>query len=289
MVPPQRFFVLLVCHVCDGRIPTVKTPTIYHIPICPFCQRLEILIELKGMSDAVAFEVVDITRPRSEHIIQLTDGSTALPVLELEDGRSLKESLVLMGYLEDRFSEPRVRREDPYERAVESLLVAMEGSFVASGYGLLLNQDESKRQGLVSAYLAQLAAIDEFLRTHSTGSGPWLFERFGWAEAVFAPFFQRFVFNHYYEGITLPDEPAYGRVREWRDACVAHPAAQQTSDEEIIKLYYDYSRGAGNGALVEGRSVSSFAFEPAWTDRPMPPRTKYQPGATDAELGLLPG
>ena len=279
---------MLARDICGGRIPTVKTPTIYRIPICPFCQRLEILMELKGLGEAVALEVVDITKPRSEHIVQLTAGSTALPVLELEDGRSLKESLVLMGYLEDRFREPTVRREDPYERAVESLLVSTEGSFVASGYRLLLNQDLYRREALVSGYLAQHAAIDQFLRDHSRGAGPWLFDRFGWAEAVFTPFFQRFVFNDYFEGVTLPDEPAYRRVREWRDACVAHPAAQQTSDEEVIKLYYDYSRGAGNGELLEGRSVSSFVVEPAWSDRPMPPKDKYQPGATDAELGLLP-
>jgi glutathione S-transferase len=265
----------------------MKTPTIYHIPICPFCQRLEILLHLKEVSNAVTFEVVDITKPRAEHILQLTGGSTALPVLELEDGRSLKESLVLMSYVDDRFGGASVRRDDPYERAVESLMVSMEGSSVASGYRLLMNQDPTKREALVEAYLKQYAALDTFLRKHSTGDGPWLFEQFGWAEAVFTPFFQRFVFNEYYEGVTLPDEIKYRRVRQWQDACVAHPAAQQTSNEEVIKLYYDYARGAGNGALAKDRSVSSFAFEPAWPERPMPPKDKYQPGASDVKLGLL--
>jgi glutathione S-transferase len=77
------------------------------------------------------------------------------------------------------------------------------------------------------------------------------------------------------------------RVRRWRDACLAHPAAQQVSREEVVKAYYDYARGAGNGALPEGRQVSSFAFAPHWSTRPWPPREKYGPGATDAELGLV--
>ena len=53
-----------------------------------------------------------------------------------------------------------------------------------------------------------------------------------------------------------------------------------------MKLYYDYARGAGNGALLDGRSYSSFVFEPDWARRPWPPKEKYGPGATDTELGL---
>ena len=43
----------------------------------------------------------------------------------------------------------------------------------------------------------------------------------------------------------------------------------------------------GNGALLPGRTRSSFVFEPNWRSRPWPPRDKYGPGATDAELGLI--
>lgn len=98
----------------------------------------------------------------------------------------------------------------------------------------------------------------------------------------------RFWFLEYYEGFTLPDEPAYARVRRWIDACLAHPAAQQVSREEIVKLYYDYAKGAGNGALLPGRTRSSFAFEPDWRARPWPPRDKVGHSASDRELGLAP-
>jgi len=63
---------------------------------------------------------------------------------------------------------------------------------------------------------------------------------------------------------------------------VAHPAAQQVTKEEIVKVYYDYARGAGNGALLPGRDRSSFVFEPPWSSRPWPPKDKYAPAA----LGL---
>jgi glutathione S-transferase len=262
-------------------------PVVYHIPICPFCQRLEVLLAAKGLSDAVDFRVVDITVPRDPHILSLTGGTTALPVMELEDGRPLKESLVLLEYLEDRFPEPAVRRADPYERAIENLLVSMEGRLVGAGYHLVMNQDRSRRDGLVAAYLDTLAELDAFLVRHGVGDGPWLFDRFGWAEVVYAPFFQRFAFIDYYEGVGIPDEPRFSRVRAWWEGCVTHPTAQQTSDEEVIKLYYDYARGCGNGALPAGRRVSSFVFEPHWRNRPWPPQDKYEQGASDAALALL--
>ena len=244
-------------------------------------------MSLKGIEDGVHFSVVDITEPRSEHILRLTGGTTALPVMELDDGRALKESLVLLNFLEDSFPDPPVRRSDPYERAVENLLVSLEADFVLQGYVFVLNQDPEKREALRDRYLSEWKKLDDFLLRYGNDSGPWLFDRFGWAEAVFTPFFQRFAFVQYYEGTDVPDSMA--RVRRWREACLAHPAAQQVADEQILKLYYDYSRGAGNGALLPGRSVSSFAFEPHWRDRPMPPRGKEGDAATDVELGLARG
>ena len=69
-------------------------PIVYHIPVCPFSQRLEILLSLKGMTDAVEFRVVDITKPRDPELLRKTRGTTALPVLETPQGDILKESVV---------------------------------------------------------------------------------------------------------------------------------------------------------------------------------------------------
>ena len=260
-------------------------PTIYHIPVCPFCQRLDILLTLKGRSGDVDFQVIDITRPRPDWLLQKTRGTTALPVLETADGRIIKESLVILQYLEDIYPEPAVAQRDPYRRAVENMLTRMDGDFFSAGYTWVMNQDPARRDALRDGMLQQYAQLNDFLVAHAP-AGPFLFETFGWAEAVFTPFFQRFWFLEYYEDFALPDEARYARVREWIDACLAHPAAQQTSREEIVKLYYDYSRGTGNGALPSGRSRSSMALEPDWRIRPWPPRNKYGPSATDAELGL---
>jgi glutathione S-transferase len=133
--------------------------------------------------------------------------------------------------------------------------------------------------------LDHYAWLSDFLDHHNPG-GLWLFDDFGLAELVFTPMIMRFWFLDYYEGFEIPDEPRFARVRRWRDACLTRPAAQQVCYDEIVKLYYDYAIGTGNGALPEGRQVSSFTFTPDWPDRPMPPKDKYDRIATDAELGL---
>lgn len=262
----------------------MQKPIVHHIPVCPFSQRLEILLALKGKRDAVTFSVVDITRPRSAELLQLSSGSTALPILETADG-VLMESLVILRYLDETFAETPIARATPYERAVENMLIAMEGGFTASGYRLVMSQDADRREALHDAVLTQYRRLEAFLAAHNP-HGTFLFERFGLAEAVFTPMFVRFSFLDYFEAFELPAE-GFERVRRWRAACLAHPAAQQVSSEEVVKAYYDYARGSGNGALPAGRTRSSFAFEPHWRERPWPPKDKYGPGATDVELGLL--
>jgi glutathione S-transferase len=260
-------------------------PILYHIPVCPFCQRLDILLTLKGRRDEIDFQAIDITLPRPDALLQKTRGSTALPVLETADGRIIKESLVILQYLEDIYPERPVAQRDPYRRAVENMLTRMDGEFFMQGYGWLMNQDAGRRDAFREGMLKQYAQLNDFLLEHAP-SGPFLFEDFGWSETVFTPFFQRFVFLEYYENFALPDEPRYARVRQWVEACLAHPAAQQVTKEEVVKLYYDYSKGAGNGTLLPGRTHSSMAFKPDWRDRPWPPKDKYEHSATDAELGL---
>jgi glutathione S-transferase len=258
-------------------------PVVHHIPVCPFSQRLEILLALKGLPDAVEFRRVDITRPRDPELLARTRGTTALPVLETEMGEVLKESLVLLRYLDERFGPP-LRRADPYEHAVENLLIALEGEFTAAGYRFVMNQDRARRGEFEAAMLAAWEKVEDFLRWKAP-DGDFLFDECGLAEAVFTPMFVRFAFLDYYEGFDLP-ERGFERARRWREACLAHPAARQVSAEEVVKVYYDYALGRGNGALPEGRARSSFVFEPHWRQRPWPPRDKWGPAATDSELGL---
>jgi glutathione S-transferase len=260
-------------------------PILYHSPVCPFCQRIDILLALKGRQQDVDVHTLDLAVPRPDWLLQKTRGTPALPVLETADGHIVKESLVILQYLEDVFPDCPVARRDPWKRAVEGMLTRMDGDFFSQGYAWLMNQDPARRDTMREGMLKQYVQLNDFLLAHAPG-GPFLFEEFGWAETVFTPFFQRFWFLEYYEDFRLPDDARYERVHQWIDACVTHPAAQQVSREQVIKFYYDYAKGCGNGALPPGRRKSSLALKPDWRARPMPPQDKYCHSATDAELGL---
>lgn len=258
---------------------------LYHNPICPFCQRIDILLTLKERREDVEVRTLDLTVPRPDALLQKTRGATALPVLESADGHIVRESLVILQYLEDIYPERPVAQRDPWRRAVEGMLTRMDGDFLGAGFAWLMNQDPERRAALRESMLKQYVQIDDFLQAHAS-EGPFLFEEFGWAETVFTPFFQRFWCLEYYEEFELPNEARYDRVRQWVDACLRHPAAQQVERAQVIKHYYDFAQGFGSGALPPGRAKSSLALEPDWRARPMPPRDKYGHSATDAELGL---
>lgn len=265
---------------------TRAKPIIYHIPVCPFSQRIEILLKLKGLEGAVDFSVIDITKPRPDWLLTYTGGTTALPVLVDEEDRALKESLVILRYVEERFATPPIARTDPYERGIERLMITEAEAFGISGYLYVMNRDREKTSELREKHLARYRALNALLQRYNP-EGTWLFDDFGLPELVFTPLMMRFWFLDYYEGFALPETQDFERVARWREACLAHPAAQQVTYDRIVKLYYDYAVGSGNGALPEGREVSSFTFDPDWPDRPMPPRDKYDRIAKDAELGLI--
>jgi glutathione S-transferase len=259
---------------------------IHHIPVCPFSQRVEILLELKGLRDEVEFRVVDITKPRPKRLLELSRGTSALPVMEVGERTPLKESRVILEFVEAHFPDPPIARRDPYEHALENLIVQREAGFAERGYRYVINQDRDARVDHRDRMLAEFRALDDILVNYAPGE-TFFFDDFGWAETVFTPLFQRFWFLEYYEDFELPISTDFTRVARWRRACLEHPAAQQVTREQIVKLYYDYAKGAGNGALPPGRSLSSFVFEPDWPQRPMPPADKFRGSASDADLGLV--
>ena len=134
-------------------------------------------------------------------------------MLETEDGRILKESLVILRYLDEVLEGPSLRRADPFEHAIESMLIAREGPFTMAGYLFVMNQDRNQRDAHNDKLLGLYRDIDGFLCEHNP-EGTFLFEDFGLTEAVFTPMFKRFWFLDYYEGFALPDDPAFATHQE---------------------------------------------------------------------------
>lgn len=248
-------------------MPPIK---IYSMAVCPFAQRTRMLLLLKQ----IPFDVVeiDISKPRPDWFLAINPKGQ-VPVIEHE-GRVLNESSIINEYLEEVFPEPALMPRDPWRRALTRIAIDYcNQTFVPALYRLLMNQNPAKEGELTEKALASWRWLDEFLMKHNP-DGTFLWESFGMADLSFAPFFQRYVLNDWYRGFAVPETTEYARVRRWRDALLAHPAAVETSlpEADYIKLYEDYALGVGNGGVPPGRTRSSFDLSVPLADRPMPPR-----------------
>lgn len=257
--------------------------TMYNFPGCPFSERVEILMALKGLTARLTSVDIDLSAPRPAWLLEKTQGSTALPAIDVAGG-TLKDSLVIMRYLDSVFPERPVAHVTPFLHAIEATLAGLAPGLSSAGYKMIQNRDRDQSATLRHIVDAQFGALDAFLR-HYSPDGDFLFEDFGWAETILTPVFKRLWFLDYYENYTIP--PQYDRLIRWRSHCLAHPAAQLRTHDDLIKLYYDYTQGAGSGKLAPGRSVSSFTLASDVRTRPMPPRDKWRL-TTDRELGLVP-
>lgn len=245
---------------------------LYTSIICPFAQRARIMLELKKLK----FELIeiDLSSPRPDWFLRINPLGQVPVIVHGES--VLNESSIICEYLEDAFEEPRTFSRDPYKRALSRILVDYcNQKFMPALYRLLMNQDREKDAKLREEALATWKFIDEFLTRHNP-EGVYLDDDAGFslAEVNIAPFFVRYCLNEYYRGFSLPEGAEYARVRRFRDALLAHPAVQTTGlpADDFIKLYYDYSRGYGNGSTASEDERSSLDMSVPLAERPMPPQ-----------------
>ena len=105
--------------------------------------------------------------------------------------------------------------------------------------------------------LKHYAKLNDFLLEHAP-SGPFLFDEFGWAEAVFTPFFVRFWFLKYAGSclaVEVPVAPGHCRL----DGLAGHPAPVHLRRENPSCLRGPAARGH-DVPLPVGEPASSFRW-----------------------------
>ncbi len=90
---------------------------IYDFPFAPNPTKLRVYLREKGLElPRVTVNLVHGEQNRPEFLAKNPNG--ALPVLELDDGRCITESLAILEYLEELHPEPPMIGRDPVERAL---------------------------------------------------------------------------------------------------------------------------------------------------------------------------
>lgn len=115
---------------------------------CPYCARVRIALHEKGLD----YETVEVDLAnRAQWVIDLNPPRGAVPVLD--DGFTLPESDVIMGYLEDRDPEPALLPPDPAGRAQARFLVHCFDDALGTDYYAF-------RRGEPNALAAKLEALE---------------------------------------------------------------------------------------------------------------------------------
>ena len=90
---------------------------LYHDLRAPNPRRVRIFLAEKG----VAYDTIEISIAASQNLspeFRKKNPLALLPVLELADGKVLRESMAISRYLEELYPEPNLFGSDPWERAV---------------------------------------------------------------------------------------------------------------------------------------------------------------------------
>lgn len=90
---------------------------LFHFPRAPHARKVNIFVLEKGI-DLPRVEVNLATRENLEPAFLAKTGRGVVPVLELDDGSCIDESLAICRYLENRFPEPCLFGRDAKEKAV---------------------------------------------------------------------------------------------------------------------------------------------------------------------------
>jgi glutathione S-transferase len=151
--------------------------TLYDAARCPYCARVRIALEEKG----IEYETVEIDLDDRPAWIYEKNATGRVPVVE-EDAWVLPESAVIMEYLEERYPEPHLLAADPAERALARLWIFRHDAFTRPYYALRRGEE-----GAVERLDAELGKLDAAL-----AGRPWLGGReYGLADIAYVPWLLR--------------------------------------------------------------------------------------------------
>ena len=126
----------------------------------PYARKARMVLEAKG----VEFEAVErcYSLDRKEDL-RAASARAEVPVLVLDDGRTISDSMIICEYLEDAFPEPRLAPVDPFERArMRTIEDLCDRAFDSVGYGFwmaTLRKDAPESEAMMQAARQEFSGL----------------------------------------------------------------------------------------------------------------------------------
>ncbi len=206
-------------------------------PLCPYVQRAAIVLAEKG----VAFERINIDLANKPDWFLKLSPLGKVPVLVVEqDGREevLFESAVIAEYLDETIA-PQLHPADPLQKARHRAWIEFASALLADLYGYYTAADEPSFAAKSQAIESKLERLEEQL-----GDGPYFAgERFGLADAAFAPAFRYFeLFDRITGKSPLDGKP---KVQAFARALLERPSVRGAVAEDYQRQLREFIRNKG--------------------------------------------
>ncbi|CAB3238041.1 unnamed protein product [Arctia plantaginis] len=158
---------------------------LYNMRFCPFAERAALALIAKNID----FEVVNIDLFDKPEWLASKSALTKVPALEISEGMSIYESLVVVEYLDDVYPQRRLLPQEPQTKAFDKILVEAYTPMIHSLYFKLVKTPESITDDVVAGYFKALDMLQRQLQLRGTkfldGSEP------GYADYMIWPWFER--------------------------------------------------------------------------------------------------
>lgn len=227
-MPPYRYIIK------DFSMPEAQLTLISH-PICPFVQRVAIVLHEKNMP----FQRLDIDlRDKPDWFLAISP-TGKVPVLKVgrdQGDAVLFESMAICEYAEDTQAEPALHPADAVLRAQHRAWIEFASSMFTDAWGFLSADETGIARKKAIAFREKLERFEADLAAGPYFGGP----AFSMVDAVAAPVFRYFdslpaaASRHLFD--RLP------RVAAWRQALAQRPSVQAAVPQDFTARFHRHLR-----------------------------------------------
>ncbi|NWQ60578.1 GSTO1 transferase, partial [Neopipo cinnamomea] len=201
---------------------------LYSMRFCPYAQRTRLVLRAKGIS----YEVININLKNKPDWFFEKNPSGLVPVLETSKGQLIWESPITCEYLDEAFPEKKLMPSDPYERALQKMVLEDFSKVTPLVFKhVLAVKDGQDTTALKAEITEKFGKFEEILSKRNTvffgGNSISLLDYMIW------PWFERL------EAFQLKDALNHApKLQRWMEAMKEDPAVKATmTDPQTFKNY----------------------------------------------------
>ncbi|XP_011871091.1 PREDICTED: pyrimidodiazepine synthase-like [Vollenhovia emeryi] len=170
-------------HLSTGSVPPPLVPgkiRLYSMRFCPFAQRIHLVLDAKQ----IPYDVVNVNLTHKPEWLIEKSPLNKVPCIELENGETLYESLIIADYLDDAYPQNKLYPSNPLMKAKDKLLIDRFNTVISTMYFKGFSSEAPLQQDDFNEILIGLELFERELAKRATpflgGSKPGMLDLMIW-------------------------------------------------------------------------------------------------------------